>query len=239
MPAYIYFIIAIGLIAIISFYLYSRGKTRKTNSYRPKDFNKRYSNKPLDSKEKKALAYGAILACFNHEEPLSMQLTKREDEFIYGLRNQWNVKEYDSAIQRLNDLIALKKSKEMDRHISNMRDNPEFQKTYERMSRELAIPVNSIKDINSTYAWDISRAISIARWSFWSGYITEEEAWKYINEAASLAQSLGSNWGEYTCSFLLGRILHGYDIDGIVEIAGKLLDKNSEYGYVYHENIFK
>lgn len=239
MPAYIYFIIAIVVIALIVVYLFTRRKSNKGYS-RHRDSDARYSNTPIHSEEKRALAHGAILAHFNGEQPLVMQLTKREDDYIYGLRNQWGITDRDSAIKALDDLMELKKSKQMDKHVPQTKENPEFQKLYEQMSAELNIPVEELRKVDSTYAWDTTRAISIARWSFWTGYITEEEAWSYIVKASSIAQSEGKNWGEYTCSFLLGRLLHGFDIDGIVEDCGKLLRGEGALAEgVYAENSFK
>ena len=240
MPTYVYFIIAVVIVALIIIYLFTRKKAAKKGGVHHGKTDTRYSNAPLDSEKKRALAHGAILAHFNGEEPLLMQLTKREDEFIYGLRNRWGITDRESAIQALDDLMELKKSKQMDTHVLQTKENPEFQKLYDQMSAELNAPVSELKKVDSTYAWDTTRAISIARWSFWSGYITEDEAWSYITKASSIAQSTGENWTEYTCSFLLGRLLHGFDIDGIVEDCGKLLRGEGQLANgVYKENPFK
>jgi hypothetical protein len=55
-------------------------------------------------------------------------------------------------------------------------------------------------------AWDLGRNISLCRWGYNVGFITEDEAWKKIMYYASLIQSLYSSWEEYGYDYYMGRI---------------------------------
>jgi hypothetical protein len=55
-------------------------------------------------------------------------------------------------------------------------------------------------------AWDLGRNISLCRWGYNVGFITEDEAWKKIMHYASLIQSLYSSWAEYGYDYYMGRI---------------------------------
>ena len=55
-------------------------------------------------------------------------------------------------------------------------------------------------------AWDLGRSISLCRWGYNAGFITEEEAWKRIFHIAGLIQPLYRSWEEYGYDYYRGRL---------------------------------
>lgn len=106
-------------------------------------------------------------------------------------------------------------------------DNKEYVKAQKKSIK--AIKPKNVKEIYSTYGWDIVRLVALTKWSFWLGYISREEMDNYFSQAVSLVEKNGESWEEYGVSFLLGRTLDGFDID---DIAG-------ETGYTVHKILEK
>ena len=50
-------------------------------------------------------------------------------------------------------------------------------------------------------AWDLVRAVNMARWAFICGYINEDEMWEAIRTTAGIAKESFSSWEEYGNSF--------------------------------------
>ena len=55
-------------------------------------------------------------------------------------------------------------------------------------------------------AWDLGRSISLCRWGYGAGFITEDEAWERIVYIAKLIQPLYNSWEEYGYDYFMGRL---------------------------------
>jgi hypothetical protein len=58
----------------------------------------------------------------------------------------------------------------------------------------------------SIAAWDYGRNISLCRWGFQCGYMTESEAWDKIMYYAKKIQPLYTSWKDYGADYYMGRI---------------------------------
>ncbi|MBI5261093.1 MAG: DUF1266 domain-containing protein [Bradyrhizobium sp.] len=54
-------------------------------------------------------------------------------------------------------------------------------------------------------AWDIARLVMVARHAFLATYITEEEGWAYVRDAAKMAQASFGSWQDYADRYNRGR----------------------------------
>ena len=95
-----------------------------------------------------------------------------------------------------------------------------------------------VQTTTSTYAWDVCRLVSLAKWCYWLQYISEAEMWKYLNEGAVKASSLGKDWNDYTVSFLMGRAIHGFGTEDIIDDCKALYHRESDTD-VYSKYSFK
>lgn len=77
-------------------------------------------------------------------------------------------------------------------------------------------------------AWDYDRLVTVSRWCYIAGYITEEEAWNYCITAKKLAQASFNSWEEYYASCVFGRsIAYEGDPDELLEAGEELLKKEN------------
>ncbi|MDR0873879.1 MAG: DUF1266 domain-containing protein [Prevotellaceae bacterium] len=96
--------------------------------------------------------------------------------------------------------------------------------------KELKI-INHADDIEKlgVEGWDAGRLIFIARLCCDAKYITEDEAWKYIDAAYALAQRKFSSWAEIANSYIIGRFLWNGTAanDGMDSLAEDLIKKSN------------
>ena len=57
----------------------------------------------------------------------------------------------------------------------------------------------------SILGWDYCRHVSLCRWGYLIGYLTEEEAWSRIMPVAKMLQSTFDSWGDLGQNYLIGR----------------------------------
>lgn len=202
--------------AVLFFYM-KRKKARQLA-----EFKSRHSGNPLDEKQKRSLAFGGILFANRFEKILSILPEDDLNKYIHGLKSQWEIENAVDAKEALENLINLTKSKDIDSFLEG--SSEQVKAVQKAISKELGISVASVEATQSTFGWDTMRAVSLARWCYWSGYLTEQETWGFIHKAANTASSLGKSWEDYTVSFLLGRTIHGFDLEDIGSMAKYILN---------------
>ena len=62
----------------------------------------------------------------------------------------------------------------------------------------------------SLLGWDYGRYISLCRWGYLAGYLSEEEAWQKIMPVARLLQSRFDSWQDLGQNYLIGRCFWSY-----------------------------
>lgn len=81
--------------------------------------------------------------------------------------------------------------------------------------------------IIGTDAWDFGRIVFVARVCYTLGYISEGEAWKYINQLTQMAKQKFTNWDSYATSYMLGRAMwsgNDGEWETVAGFAGDALD---------------
>ncbi len=80
------------------------------------------------------------------------------------------------------------------------------------------------------FAWDYGRLVNVARWSYSVGYISEDEAWRYITPSGKYLQLNYHSWEDYGKNYLAGRDFWLQDIEASAEfrrVFKRLIDPNS------------
>ncbi|GHU72729.1 hypothetical protein FACS189413_16230 [Bacteroidia bacterium] len=101
--------------------------------------------------------------------------------------------------------------------IENMTTQEDAEKAYSQ-TYNLKESINQLKELKiinhaddieklGVEGWDAGRLIFIARLCYEAKYITEDEAWEYIDAAYALAQRKFSSWEEIANSYIIGRFL--------------------------------
>jgi hypothetical protein len=62
----------------------------------------------------------------------------------------------------------------------------------------------------SLLGWDYARYISLCRWGYLCGYITEKEAWDHIMPVAAMLQKTFTSWADLGQNYLIGREFWSY-----------------------------
>jgi hypothetical protein len=121
---------------------------------------------------------------------------------------------------------------------SYFQDDEDLQKAWSQLQnlKETLEELKSDKIIHNTVdikklgtcGWDAGRLVFVARLCFDAEYISEEEAWSFIEAAHQLATNEFHSWDDYAKSYVIGRALWGginSFNSGIASIAEYLLKK--------------
>lgn len=223
MNTVIYVAIAVAAAFVCGYFLYANFQMKRARRKELEEFNSRYSGKPLGENHQRAMAYGAVLARARGESTLSIIPKERIETYREGMKKSRNIVDEQSAVAALNALLQLQNSVNFDEFIRTHEANKDLNRIYARISRELDLPEEEVKLVRSTYAWDISRAVNVAKWCFWIGYLTESQFYGCLDRCNEIVGRLGKDWTEYTCSFLLGRSIQGFKPEEVISAAKDLL----------------
>lgn len=86
---------------------------------------------------------------------------------------------------------------------------------------QLLEDINNFSEL-SVLAWDMGRLVTVARGCYSCGYITEQQAWEYIDFAYNQSKARYSSWKELIQGYVLGRAMWGGNnptLLGIIAIA--------------------
>ncbi len=190
---------------------------------------KKFDNlKPLNRNQKHALVFGAILDYHRGEEFIELQPKSSIDLYLHGLKDSWGISNKEDTIETIENLIALDRSQQFDEYLVEL--SPDLIRIQNKIAKGLKLDLEIIQQVKSTFAWDICRAVALIKWCFWCSYLSEEETWDYIYEAVNMAQNKGTDWQNYTISFLLGRTMQGFDLEDVIIESEQLLSQKTLLG---------
>lgn len=221
MNSNIYFIIGGVAVVFIIYMIFLQRMMKKKNQQQLENFNINHSGNPLTEQQKRLLTFGAILFYHRMEKILGFVPEERLDKYIYGLSQQWEISNAEEAKETLNDLLNLQRSSEFQPFIEQA--SADVTKIQKEIAKGLGIELSVVEQTKSAYGWDICRAVSLTKWCYWSGYLTEAETWNIMEKAAAIAGEHGKDWTDYTVSFLLGRTIQGFDLDDLIIEAKQIL----------------
>lgn len=85
----------------------------------------------------------------------------------------------------------------------------------------------------SILAWDMGRLVLVTRCCFDAGYITDEEAWRYILNARQASKEQYTSWDDFASGYVIGRAMwsgSNMSLTGIISITqGLLQDEDSPW----------
>jgi hypothetical protein len=199
---------------------------------------------PLTPEQRFAIAASAILTESNKHRHDSIHcdrpslLLKTSTRMI--LRGSWNVKNPEQLVQTLQWLSEEGHRAEYETmycaishawpisdalQLRNEEDVKSM-KAAERkgLKRQFDCIVKYRTQYSSILAWDLCRLVAVARWGVGAAYITEDEAWKWILDAAQRLRREFGSWKELGENYLLGRNFAGFT-DSIAEKSYQKLIK--------------
>lgn len=217
----IYYIIGGIAVVFIIYLIFLQTMMKKRKEKQLEKFNENHSGATLTEAQKRVLAFGAILSYFRGEKLLDIKPNKNLDQYAYGLREQWEISNPEEAKETLDNLLQLKRSSEFESFL--LQPSAELSQIQKDIVKGLGIERAAAEQVKSAYAWDVCRAVSLAKWCYWCGYLNEEETWSTMERAAETAKQHGNSWTDYTVSFLLGRTIQGFDLEDIIVESKQIL----------------
>lgn len=191
---------------------------------------------PMPKEKQHLLAYGANLALYRSESPRILSMKIDHETLKEGLSSYWDISNPEEAVQTLEWLLSEGHRTKYDELLLALKAGQSFteeevgksQECYESaqeaMMKKLSFTKSDFDRVDTIAAWDFDRAVNIARWSYILGYITEEQAWSYIERAADAASPYFQSWKDYFISFAFGRgIAYEGDIYDIIWNGKELL----------------
>jgi len=241
------------LVLVIAFALFLKFVVNKpeVDSEEKKAFERANAVPP---KREWALAFGGVLMHTAGESTRTMKLVDRGADYLEDIRagfaHMWGITDKEGALECLADLTNMQQGTEAANALYNEYMKPYFDSgkklaTYTalptpelksyfdafgtlRLDPKLKFPHDDMKVIDNFAAWDLGRVAMVARYSVAFGYITEEQAWPFIEQAAQTAGGIYKDWTQFFQAYALGRALAYGRHDFIVyEIAYLLDNENS------------
>lgn len=101
-----------------------------------------------------------------------------------------------------------------------------LEETYDELLEDDIIQTKEDIERYGVTGWDCGRLNFLARICYDAGYITEDQAWDYIDKAYKLGKQSFTSWEDYARSYVIGRAMwggQGSNNSGIALIAETLL----------------
>jgi hypothetical protein len=181
---------------------------------------------PTQDQKNYALALGAILSQYNNEninalksnlDPVGLRpmmnewwgITNRQSAFevLDWLKREGHRTEYNTVYDVLvrGNITSCKDLQDADQSLCRDSDIKEI--------HDIAKQVHDLAGDKTLVAWDYGRLISVARWCYTMGWLSEEEAWTYIMPAAIKIQSTYDSFVEFGRHYIYGRAYWMRDIN--------------------------
>lgn len=198
----------------------------------------RYKRKnTLTEEQYKKLSVGSLIAYYQNAyiNTLSTGLKKKGKAII---QDKWGVFNRDDAFNLLEDLCEQPYSdyfccgqSEADKKTNEESEQDEFTVSAcwhygnlmdcydELIQRKVIINKREMERYGAT-GWDAARLVFIARLCYDAKYISEEEAWEYIDIAYEMVKGRYNSWHEFAMSCIIGRAMFsgkGYNY-GLVKL---------------------
>lgn len=213
---------AVAMLGILYYpYLVNPQRRKKAPKVEPQDMNEI---------QRQGILYGAYISSRNNDNPFDSLAAKiNYVNYKRMLRRDWGIKNRESAIWELNSLAELRMVIQLDQVLRT--DFASQTKVIDRVTKKLGYCPYQHSEEFSTYAWDVGRLSSVAKWCFWQGYITEEELNEYYKICIDIVANLGKDWDEFTYSYLLGRSMHGFSMQEMPKIIKAVLPQLKQHPF--------
>lgn len=166
-----------------------------------------------------ALATSAVLTTRNGERHDILGGQERTDTAVAQVRDLldrwWGVRDRDSLVRLLDWLereghrvpfaqLGADLGRRSPADVATMQADPGLP---EDVRHQMAVVVREHHQLGAKglLGWDYARYVSLCRWSYLVGLLSEEEAWARIMSAARRIQATFSSWQELGENYLIGR----------------------------------
>ncbi|MBZ3935153.1 DUF1266 domain-containing protein [Methanimicrococcus blatticola] len=170
---------------------------------------------PVPAEFDRLLPIGAFLIGTWGEPYETLAITSSSEEVAYALENGWGIESREEGLEMLESLMKGRHANSFKGRHEAMKagrfdevdgeDVEDYNLSVEGITEALSLPKNLVDNCTTLLAWDLERVGYLARLFVKIGYISEEEAWDWIQKAAAETKNTFNSWEEYIVSLLLGR----------------------------------
>ncbi len=139
----------------------------------------------------------------------------RNREMVEAILEDWNVGGRNDLISVLEHLIQSGSTADYATNLrliygggsaqDLLRDDMERDEIIMSNSRYLFTEMyTGLYDQTMLRGWDLGRAANVTRWGYYMGYITEDEAWEYLDQIADGCMEAFDSWTSFAQSYLFG-----------------------------------
>lgn len=134
------------------------------------------------------------------------------------LREYWDVYSHDDLLKKIHWLESGGQRVEFSKFVQlhSLRGTPTYQQYVRRFEqaygkeefdRKMSVVSKSLPKLKgkTLVGWDYCRVISLSRWGYMFGIMSESEAWSKIMEAARIMQQNLSSWEDLGTNYMVGR----------------------------------
>ena len=171
----------------------------------------------VPAKYQKYMPIGAVLIGTHGEPTETLRLFSDADDIEGMLEGGWGIEDAKEGVKMLASLLDGRHSKKFAKEFELAKagkfdeldedDAESYQLCAEAIVEALELPQKLVDNCKTLYAWDLDRIGYLARLFYNVEYITEEEAWQWMEKAAVKVKENFPSWEDYFVSLLLGRAL--------------------------------
>ena len=172
------------------------------------------------NKEAAAVALSAIMMEINNHNYDSLPIypaDKGDEESVINdiLSRDWGINNREDLIASIEYMREASSSKSMERVMAALEGDdsvPLWERAYRQdlslnNHRRLYALIShpGYFDHRLQNAWDWGRGVSLVRWGYTAGYITEEESWGYLDDFLQKIRKDYKSWEDFGQFYVLGR----------------------------------
>lgn len=196
-------------------------------------------NNAVDESKMKYMPIGALLIGTHGEPYVTLRLTQDEDFSAEILAEGWGIKDRGDGLKMLESLLKGRHAVRFGETFESLKagdltgidpdDVEDYESSVEGLTEALGIPMDTVKGCRTLIGWDLERVGYLARLFVNVGFISEDEAWEWMEKASKEIKKNFSSWEEYIVSVLLGRgLAMGVHIEPYA-VAHDLLTTNKSF----------
>lgn len=194
-----------------------------------------------------ALATGALLVEMNYGQHERLGTFSREDEkrrrnFAWLMYHSWGIGRREDLLDKLESLRTKGHRSQFDAIARALEAEEKGDKNAIPILRREGTPDYRVEIVRkersrlgakSLLGFDYSRYVTLCRWGYLVGYLSEEEAWERIMPAARILRKTFNSWRDLSDNYLVGRRFLSFAMsadsgDAFKEKAGIML-RNLNY----------
>jgi hypothetical protein len=186
----------------------------------------------------KYLPIGAFLLNTNDEPCDTFALMGDKEEWRDAIVESWDIEDPEAGRKMLESLLRGRHSKAFDEDYRKLKaaqpheldeDTVEaYHDMLETLGEYLPALLPYAQGCETVLAWDLERAGYLARIFAHLGWITEAEAFDWLQKTAVEIKKTFDNWEEYAVSIMIGRALHFESADPVIGAACELFGEHKQ-----------